>query len=91
MEALSILRAARGVLAKPEDWRQGMQRGVTSCCAAEAIERVSNPGTERSRAYRALANAAGVETIIGWNDAPERTHADVMVAFNLAIATLRLC
>lgn len=96
MDALSILRAARVILSSPEQWRQGVRRwgGDKTCCIGEAIESVSQVDKERVRAYRAFENAAAVPgdmNLCAWNDAPERTHAEVIVALNLAIATLRLC
>lgn len=92
---LQILKAARNKVADPLDWGQGprLRRGrFQSCCAAEAIEEVVEASPERIRAYRAFANAAGIDVqrIPEWNDAPERTHKEVMAAFNLAIATVRL-
>lgn len=94
MNALSILRAARVILANPEQWRQGVPHVTMTYCIAEAIESISQPDKERVRAYRAFSNAANVPdgmSLCDWNDAPERTHAEVMIALNLAIATLRLC
>ncbi len=98
MEALDILKAARARIADPKDWGKGarFERPVfETCCAAEAIEEASpHAGKERLRAYRALERAAGISSEWGgipkWNDQPKRTHAEVIAAFNLAIATLRL-
>lgn len=94
MDTLEILKAARAKIARPENWgkgRRGEDRSMLSCCAAEAIEEVDiMPSIERRLAYRAVINAAGAEGLVSWNDAPERTHAEVLAAFNLAIATLRL-
>lgn len=97
---LKVLIAARAKIADPSNWGKGMRgggrRSIETCCAAEAIEEVAQPMTspERHAAFRALYNAAGLDwrgdMLTKWNDAPERTHAEVMAAFNLAIATLRL-
>lgn len=103
LTALNILKRARTKIADPKDWGQGMRQSrdnFNSCCAAEAIEE-SCPYApeaalkERRRAIRAIYHAAGLDwengvVLTKWNDAPGRAHADVMVAFNLAIATLRL-
>jgi hypothetical protein len=95
MDALNILKSARAKIANPEDWgkgRRGLDRPRETYCAAEAIETTSH-SAERMRAYRALSCAAGTDidlNITEWNDAPERTHAEVIAAFNLAIATLRM-
>jgi len=91
MDALNILKSARAKIANPEDWgkgRRGLDRPRETYCAAEAIETTSH-SAERMRAYRALGYASGIN-ITEWNDAPERTHAEVIAAFNLAIATLRM-
>ena len=99
MDTLGILKAARAKIADPKNWGKGPRpqmngwpgRGLRTCCAAEAIEEIG--ARSNLAAYRALKNAAGLEfndRIIDWNDAPERTHAEVIAAFNLAIATLRL-
>lgn len=106
MDTVDILKAARAKIARPEDWGKGRRvydRPKETCCAAEAIEEVAGDpwGFEefnrRKPAFRALYNAAGLEwekkypdSLPEWNDAPERTHAQVLAAFDLAIAALRL-
>lgn len=100
MDALDILKSARAKITSPEDWGKGrrrIDRPMETCCAAEAVED-SDPDAidgwkERRRAFRALNNAAdvgGASELVAWNDAPERTHAEVLAAFDLAIATLRM-
>lgn len=104
MDALDILKAARSKISTPEAWGKGHRgrnadRTMETCCAAEAIEdscpmldSVSLSG--RVRAIRALVNAAGLDNrwgaLVHWNDAPERTHAEVLAAYDLAIATLEM-
>lgn len=39
-----------------------------------------------TRAEDALLKAAGVQNIVHWNDAPERTQAEVVALFDAAIA-----
>ena len=101
MEALEILIKARAKIAHPEGWGKGRRkwdRGVQTCCAAEAIEDSDPCGyeihySERKRASRALMHAAGLDRaalITGWNDNPGRTHSEVLAAFDLAIAMLKL-
>lgn len=94
---LDVLIAARGKIARPEDWgkgRRGSDRRWETSCAAEAIEESSelaNAG-ERRDAYAALENAGGIPIfgIVTWNDAPERTYAEVLTAFDRAITVAQL-
>jgi hypothetical protein len=97
MEAIDILRTARARIVAPDQWgkgRRNRERPMDTCCAAEAIEEVAAPGKERSRAIGTFYCAAGLDrdfgALVDWNDAPERTHAEVVATFNLAIAILRL-
>jgi hypothetical protein len=96
MEALDILKVARARVATPEMWGKGRRnkdRPMDTCCLAEAFD-TSPTGPEYRRAIRAMHHAIGVDDLwgelIAWNDAPERTHDEILAAFNLAIATLRL-
>ena len=99
MDALDILKAARAKIADPKDWGQ-LCRPARLCqntyCVGEAVEESCPPESimERRRAIRALYNAAGLDigwgVLVDWNDAPERTHSEVLATFDLAIATLRL-
>ncbi len=75
-------------------------RSSQTYCAVEAIDASDQPFSRgRLPAYQAFARAAGLEntfitasntSITDWNDAPERTHAEVLAAFDLAIAKLRV-
>lgn len=88
---LPVLIKARALIADPAMWgkgRRGRDRPFATCCAAEAIEDM--PYSEaRRRAIVALRNAVlshpSVERLVDWNDAPERTHAEVLAAFDKAI------
>jgi hypothetical protein len=91
---LPILIKARAKIADPENWGKGFRtvcgghRTLETCCASEAIEAVAATPGLRSAALRALAAAAQCDTtILRWNDAPERTHAQVLAAFDKAIAS----
>lgn len=68
--------------------RRGLDRKFDTCCAAEAIEEAA-PGfgqyEARCTAFNALRRAAKCKHITGWNDAPGRTHAEVLAAFDKAI------
>jgi len=55
-------------------------------CAAGAVGRVQAPWWE---SLAALEKAVGTNNIVVWNDAPERTQAEVVEAFKRAAAGLR--
>lgn len=91
---LPILIKARAKIADPANWgkgSRGQSRGWNTCCASEAIEDVtfvSKEGLARRRAaLDAVAAAAKCNDVPLWNDAPERTHAQVLAAFDKAIAS----
>lgn len=93
---LPVLIKARAKIADPELWgkgRRGSERPLHTCCAAEAIEDTEPVNMDlRIKAINALYNAIGLSRefwmpkLPDWNDAPERTHAEVLAAFDKAIA-----
>lgn len=97
MSPLEILVAARKRIENPKDWGKGPRgvgfnrRPLSTCCAAEAIEEVSPQQFEtRIAAFRILRCAIGaapdrLDAIVEWNDAPDRTHAVVLAAYDRAI------
>lgn len=98
MTPLEILKEARAKIADPAMWGQGgrpERPRFDSCCAAEAIEEVV-PFKEFGARHDALEMfkcAAGIGDewgdFVSWNDAPDRTHSEVLATFNLAIALER--
>jgi hypothetical protein len=96
---LPVLIRARQKITDPANWGKGIRganpldadRSLETCCAAEAIEDVTIIAPDmRQRAYRRLRNAIGIKIgsdndIVEWNDAPERTHEEVLAAFDKAI------
>lgn len=65
--------------------------GACSWCAAAAIAVHASDFDARVEAYGLLAEAVGIPAdeswrLVDWNNAPERTHADVLDAFDTAIA-----
>ena len=94
-----ILIAARALIATPEKWTQGesartsygLPCGFYADCADQfcmsgALERVCSGDRHRaSVAGNYLRDAISASSFVNWNDAPERTHADVMAAFDRAI------
>lgn len=100
MSALSGLQKARKELTPATMWAGDDWKGKddNACCVSLAIGRFLAPcGPSWWKAHRLLAAELGVgvvtasqdqlEAIYNWNDAPERTHAEVLAAFDRAIAT----
>jgi len=94
-----ILRAAREIISVPERWTQGASalsgRGnvvnarspSAKCwCSFGAIDKAGSRSIAKLRTAEGILRAAlKAESIILWNDAPERTHAEVLAAFDQAI------
>lgn len=59
-------------------------------CALGAVQAISPGSGEatrlRTRAYWLLGGVIGSRALVNWNDAPERTHAEVIQAFEKAAA-----
>ncbi len=99
-ETLEVLEAARALIAKPGGWTQN-QYGYAKCfCAAGAIWHAGHRfGVGGGDAISVLSSALGLRDrtaweshdspLVEWNDTPERTQADVIAAFDRAIATVR--
>lgn len=96
MTPLQVLVAARARISDPAKWGKGVRgtmagyRSVDTCCAAEAIGDARESDTSLEVALSFLRQAIVGErndslSIVRWNDAPERTHADVLAAFDRAI------
>jgi hypothetical protein len=62
---------------------------VAMVCAMGAIDRTAPIGLDYTRHIEiadAIRRAVDAISIVDWNDAPDRTHADVLSAFDRAIA-----
>ena len=86
------LRAARALIDQPEKWTQNklarqVNGGMVARCVDGAILSVCLDGEQQeTREYLGDSiNGKGRLQLSEWNDAPERTHADVMLAFDRAI------
>lgn len=93
------LRAARALVDTPEKWckeagaRDAFSNAVSvfSPLAVQlsmvgAYMRATKKDTTREYdVIRALADSGVNDLMYKWNDAPERTHADVLAAFDRAI------
>lgn len=87
------LRRARRLIEAPHCWGKGNGRKAGSVklgrCAAIALADTCNFQFEVTPAFAALRKAVGVaddDAFYSWHDAPERTHEDVLRAFDRAIA-----
>ena len=90
-EVADLLRRARALVDAPEKWMKH-PRG-DRLCAGLAITFASDGDLNTElRAYHALREVAPFPNggIAQWNDAPERTHAEVLQAFDRAIAQAKL-
>ena len=87
-----VLRRAKALIDAPEKWcKKTNQHGDARCImAAINAQRSATVYAPQARAAEFIARAIeikqGYGVIPDWNDAPERTHAEVMSAFDRAIA-----
>lgn len=102
MSTVEVLKRARETISKPERWTQGAYardaRGypigvghsdAVCFCATGAIARGAPDPEARALAQMGVRiGRRPVEGLAAWNDAPERTHAEVLAAFDSAIKRL---
>lgn len=99
-----VLLAAKALIATPETWCQDVQQrismsGVHAYCAHGAILVAARmAGVEWQPSAWYLVRAIGVDPrnsesfirdLTAFNDAPTRTHAEVLAAFDTAVALAR--
>lgn len=96
MTAAAILTAALALCDTPSKWWRGdLVSDAMSChCPITAIDEVTAYGASGNavEAVRLFGEAIGADTVLGitaWNDARERTHAEVRAAFERAIEIAR--
>lgn len=82
------LRAARALIDTPERWAQHAYNvqnpdGTRCYCMLGALDQVK---LDHNETCAFLYAAIGMISIALWNDAPNRTHNEVMAAFDRAIA-----
>lgn len=91
MTPLDILKAARAKIELPENWGKGtcgIDRAPDTYCAEDALRCDINFRDDVDgfiRAAELFRKVIGHPHIFDWNDAPERTHSDVLKAFDRAI------
>jgi hypothetical protein len=80
-----VLRRARALIDSPEKWIKGAYglRADDPHCVYGALDVVAH--MRPCRGFELFREAVGTRHIEAWNDAPERTHAEVMAAFDRAI------
>lgn len=81
------LRAANALIDMPEKWTKNKEiacnpDGTYSYCMMGALERTQR---NNRKAHRILCSVIDGASLTGWNDAVERTHTEVMAAFDRAI------
>lgn len=98
-EVADMLRRAKARIDTPEKWLQGSAFdgshlvGSTRFCMVGALCAAEQLDTEQLATFRideealmCLRRATRGVSLGVWNDAPERSHAEVMEAFDKAIA-----
>ena len=85
------LRRARALIDTPEKWCQNEHQIGHAYCVEAALNIVWRGDVlgsifDSCPAWKLLQDATGVQKLFDWNDAPERTHAEVLAAFDKAIA-----
>jgi hypothetical protein len=99
MTPLDVLVAARDLVARPGGWCQGQSaRGADGaavylgrtpaakhCALGACYVSCGGMPAQFSEAVKLLNKAAG-DHVIAWNDRPTRTQAEVVAAFDRAIA-----
>lgn len=84
------LVAARELIELPENWLKGPAKD-DQCCALAALHQSLSDvaGDEAQTRFDAarglLVTLCGCRLVSAWNDAPERTHAEVIDLFDRAI------
>jgi hypothetical protein len=91
-----VLRKARELIATPDTWIRGdyardvygesvSASSYTACrwCSSGAISKARGPDGPPVSKY--LKDVIGGRNVAGWNDDEDRTHAEVLAAFDEAI------
>jgi hypothetical protein len=100
----SLLERARKRIEAPERWTQGADarrddrmavgaadKGAVCWCAEGSLLSEAGPDMRAplNESIRIMFEAADCGSVIDFNDAPDRTHAEVLAAFDRAIALAR--
>lgn len=101
--AVDILEHARALIAEPERWTQGAlardgdgeelgdaQDPDAACwCLAGALHHAGYGRATSLLVHRVLSTLDKPVDIVTWNDAPERSHAQVLLLLDECIALAR--
>jgi hypothetical protein len=83
MTTRETLIAARALIDTPDKWTQGtMRQGVQRCMVGALCAASSGSITPTVSALRRII---GCWSLTAWNDRADRTHAEVLAAFDKAI------
>lgn len=99
MNTREILIGARKLIEKPENWTQGAKsrdingkpsvfgyKASAVCwCMLGAMEMTGKSLFANNKAQQVIELVINMNSIIRWNDSPDRTHAEVLAAFDRAI------
>lgn len=87
MKSSDILKKAKKLVA--QGWTKGDAHrfgfGRCAYCSIGAIQAVGGIAWEGERARRYLGTVVNKPYVSDWNDRPERTHEQVLAAFDKAI------
>src|SRR5689334_22103122 len=91
MKASEILRKAKGLIDSPEKWIVKLTtRQISAAHCDETAPRCAGIAlwNARVKVYMLFCEANSIQMggVPEWNDAPGRTHSEVMTAFDRAIA-----
>jgi hypothetical protein len=87
MTTIEILKKAHELLNDPTRWGQGADPRPGTSCIQIAIFDTRGPLAAQRTALAELGFASYQEARV-WNDAPERTHAEVLQRFDAAVTRL---
>lgn len=87
MTTIEILKKARELLSDKERWGQGTSPKPCTSCVQIAVFDTRGPLKNQREALAELG-FTNYQEAWAWNDAPERTHAEVLQRFDEAIARL---
>lgn len=90
MTTVEILRTARSLIDEPGKWCKGSfhKDDRLRHCALGALSGIDDHYTAHDVLMRAVGIVLGTgkDGVIPYNDAPERTHSDIMRLYDCAIA-----